>query len=190
MAFFLTSTIYSLSLSLILAAAASASASAATNRPFSHHYVQTKPTPTAKKMTRLHFYFHDIVSGKNPTAMKITGPKNAFGTTVIIDDPLTKDTKPGSTVVGRAQGLYALASQHDSSLLMAINFVFTYGKYNGSALSVMGRNNVLDAVRELPIVGGSGAFRFARGYALTNTVRYNLKTGDAVVQYNVTVMHA
>ncbi|KAL4561775.1 hypothetical protein LXL04_033949 [Taraxacum kok-saghyz] len=181
---FLINTLCYLSLSLIL------TASATTNRPFSDHFAETKPTPTAIKTTRLHFYFHDIVSGKKPTAMRITGPKNAFGTTVIIDDPLTIDTKRGSKVVGRAQGLYAMASQHDPSLLMAITFVFSHGKYNGSALSVMGRNFVLEAVREMLVVGGSGIFRFARGFALANTVRYNLKTGDAVVQYNVTVMHA
>ncbi|XP_023773140.1 dirigent protein 22 [Lactuca sativa] len=183
MAPFLTSTLYSLSLTLILAASATA------NLPFSDHFVETKPSTTTRKMTRLHFYFHDIVSGKNPTAIKIIGPKSLFGTTVVIDDPLTIDTKPDSLVVGRAQGLYAMASQHDSGLLMTINFVFTYGKYNGSALSVMGRNRVFDVVREMPVVGGSGVFRFARGYALASTVRYNLKTGNAVVEYNVTVMH-
>ncbi|KAI3697491.1 hypothetical protein L6452_30556 [Arctium lappa] len=184
MASFLTFSLFTLYLALILAALVTA------NAAFSEHFAKTKLTPTAKKMTRLHFYFHDITSGKSPTAVAIIRPKTAFGTTVMIDDPLTMDTKPGSKVVGRAQGLYASASQHDSALLMAINFAFSYGKYNGSALSVMGRNPVLDEVREMPVVGGSGVFRFARGYALASTVRYSVKTGDAVVQYNVTVMHA
>ncbi|PWA79489.1 Plant disease resistance response protein [Artemisia annua] len=180
---FLTSIVVSFYLALMIPATVLASGT------FSKHFAKTELTPTARKMTRLHFYFHDIVSGKNPTAIKIIAPKGSFGMTAMIDDPLTIDTKPGSTVVGRAQGLYALASQHDSALLMVMNFAFTYGKYNGSALSVMGRNPVLDAVREMPVIGGSGVFRFARGYALVNTVRYNPKTGDAVVQYNVTVVH-
>ncbi|MFQ6635341.1 hypothetical protein Gotur_012196 [Gossypium turneri] len=38
----------------------------------------------------------------------------------------------------------------------------------------------------MPIVGGSGIFRFARGYALAKTVWFN-KNGDAIVEYNVTV---
>ncbi|KAE9459711.1 hypothetical protein C3L33_08357, partial [Rhododendron williamsianum] len=50
-----------------------------------------------------------------------------------------------------------------------------------------GINRVLDPVRETRIVGGSGLFMFARGYALARTVRYSLKTGDAVVEYNVFV---
>ena len=44
-------------------------------------------------------------------------------------------------------------------------------------------------IREMPIVGGSGFFRFARGYAQARTHVYNAKTGDAVVEYNVYVLH-
>ncbi|KAH1084375.1 hypothetical protein J1N35_024136 [Gossypium stocksii] len=47
---------------------------------------------------------------------------------------------------------------------MAYNFAFIEGKYNGSNLSVLGRNPVFSAVREMPVIGGSGVFRFARGY--------------------------
>ncbi|XVE69521.1 hypothetical protein DITRI_Ditri09bG0158800 [Diplodiscus trichospermus] len=122
-----------------------------------------------EKMTRLHFYFHDILDGKNPTAMQIIRPpKNSsvsFGMTFMVDDPLTEKPKPTSKLVGRAQGIYALASQHDIGLLMVMNFAFSEGIYNGSALSILGRNAALDTVREMPIVGGSGIFRFARGYA-------------------------
>lgn len=107
----------------------------------------------------------------------------------MVDDPLTEGLEPGSKVVGRAQGMYALASQHDSGLLMVMNFAFVEGRFNGSTLSILGRNQVLNPVREMPIVGGSGLFRFARGYALAKTIRYNQKTGDAVVEYNVSVMH-
>ncbi|OWM69255.1 hypothetical protein CDL15_Pgr025442 [Punica granatum] len=46
---------------------------------------------------------------------------------------------------------------------MAMNFAFVEGKYNGSSLTVLGRNPVFDAVREMPVVGGIGLFRFAHG---------------------------
>jgi len=52
-----------------------------------------------------------------------------------------------------------------------------------------GRNMVLSAVREMPIVGGSGAFRFARGYAQAKTYSFDVQTGDAAVEYNVYVLH-
>ncbi|GER36353.1 disease resistance-responsive (dirigent-likeprotein) family protein [Striga asiatica] len=133
-----------------------------------HHQADDSTMKTA----HLHFYFHDI-----------------FGGTAVVDDPLTEGTSPESTVIGRAQGLYSMSSRDLSSLLMVMNFEFTKGKYNGSSLSVLGRNPFLEAVRELPVVGGSGIFRFARGYALAKTQRFNLNTGNAVVEYNVYVMH-
>lgn len=72
---------------------------------------------------------------------------------------------------------------------MAMNFAFMDGKYNGSTLSILGRNSVFSDVREMPVIGGSGLFRFARGYALAHTRKIDFETGDAVVEYNVYVMH-
>ncbi|CAI0402721.1 unnamed protein product [Linum tenue] len=72
---------------------------------------------------------------------------------------------------------------------MLFNFAFTEGKYNGSNLSVLGRNGVLSEVREMPVVGGSGLLRFARGYAQARTQERDVNTGDAVVEYNVYVFH-
>ena len=112
-----------------------------------------------------------------------------FGMMAMIDDPLTTGPNPNSKLVGRAQGLYGSASLSETALLMALNFVFVEGKYNGSSLSILGRNAVLNDVREMPIIGGSGAFRFARGYAHAQTRTLDFKTGDAVVEYNVYVLH-
>ena len=61
-------------------------------------------------------------------------------------------------VVGRAQGIYSLAAQSEAALLMVLNLVSTEGKYNGSTLSMLGRDAILFTVREMPIVGGSGVF--------------------------------
>lgn len=112
-----------------------------------------------------------------------------FGAVVMIDDPLTARPELTSKHVGRAQGIYASASQTEVGFLMVLNFAFMDGKYNGSTLSVLGRNTVFSAVRELPIVGGSGLFRFARGYAHARTHTFDIGSGDAVVEYNVYVFH-
>ncbi|XP_023921782.1 dirigent protein 22 [Quercus suber] len=160
------------------------------NGVFSEQSPMAILTKHMEKLTRLHFYFHDTLDGTNPTAIRITGPANrSFSTTFITDDPLTEGPEASSKLVGRAQGIYAFASQHDSALLMVMNFAFLEGKYNGSALSILGRNPFLNKVREMPIVGGSGVFRYARGYALAKTVSFTPKTGDAVVEYNVSVLH-
>ncbi|CAN1133718.1 Dirigent protein 20 [Linum perenne] len=152
--------------------------------------------PTREKLTHLKFYFHDIVSGPNPTALPVVrsestnASSSAFGLVVMMDNPLTVGPNMTSKLVGRAQGIYASASQtSELSFLMVLNFAFKEGKYNGSNLSVLGRNNPFSGVREMPVVGGSGAFRFARGYAQARTHWIDLKSGDAVVEYNVYVFH-
>ncbi|XP_022851018.1 dirigent protein 22-like [Olea europaea var. sylvestris] len=148
-----------------------------------------------QKLSHLHFYFHDIVSGRNPTAVRVASAamtntsSSSFGAMFMMDDPLTVGPNMTSKLIGRAQGIYASADLDELGLLMVLNFAFVEGKYNGSTLSVLGRNMVFSAVREMPIVGGSGLFRFARGYAQAKTHYANLQTGDAIVEYNVYVFH-
>ncbi|XP_004153955.1 dirigent protein 22 [Cucumis sativus] len=148
-----------------------------------------------EKLSHLHFYFHDIVSGRNPTALIVVPPPSSnasrtlFGAVVMTDDPLTERPEIGSKLLGKAQGFYAGASKTEFGLLMVMNFAFVEGKYNGSYLSILGRNTIMSAVREMPVVGGGGLFRFARGYALAKTHALNFSSGDAVVEYNVYVFH-
>ncbi|XP_042515180.1 dirigent protein 21-like [Macadamia integrifolia] len=148
-----------------------------------------------EKMSHLHFYFHDIVGGRNATAIRVaeaTSTKTSptvFGAVSVMDDPLTERPEATSKLVGRAQGIYASASQNELALLMNLNFAFMEGKYNGSTLSILGRNTVFSEVREMPVVGGSGVFRLARGYAHAKTHWFDPTTGDAVVEYNIYVIH-
>ncbi|XP_054817219.1 dirigent protein 22-like [Prosopis cineraria] len=160
------------------------------NGAFSEHNPIALTTTHTQKTTHLHFFFHDTLDGKNPSAVRIISPeKSNFGTTFMTDDPLTEGPELTSKLVGRAQGMYASASQHDVVLLMVMNYAFIEGIYRGSSLSVLGRNPPMEDVREMPIVGGSGLFRFARGYALAHTLWFDPKSGSAVVEYNVTVIH-
>ncbi|KAG7951107.1 hypothetical protein I3843_13G150200 [Carya illinoinensis] len=146
-----------------------------------------------QQLTQFHFYWHDIVSGSNPTAVLVVpAPSNsstAFGLVRMFDDPLTVGTNMSSGLIGRAQGFYASASQKDLELLMVMNLAFTDGKYNGSSITIQGRNPVFNKVRELPVVGGSGLFRFASGYAEIRTFTFDLNSRDAVVEYNLSVLH-
>ncbi|KAB2616425.1 dirigent protein 22-like [Pyrus ussuriensis x Pyrus communis] len=107
----------------------------------------------------------------------------------MIDDPLTEGPEMSSKLLGRAQGFYGSASQKEAGLLMAMNFAFIQGKYNGSTITVLGRNQVFNKVREMLVIGGSGLFWFATGYVEARTHYFNLTTGDAIVEYNVYVLH-
>ncbi|PON55078.1 Disease resistance response protein [Parasponia andersonii] len=148
-----------------------------------------------EKVTSLQFYFHDVVSGKTPSAVRVAQANDTdksptfFGALIMADDPLTETPDPKSKLVGRAQGLYGSAGQHELGLIMAMSFVFTEGEYNGSSISVLGRNAALNPVREMAVVGGTGVFRLARGYAIAQTYWFDPATGDAIVCYNITVVH-
>ncbi|KAL3613971.1 hypothetical protein CASFOL_042045 [Castilleja foliolosa] len=144
-------------------------------------------------ITTLHFYFHDQVSGKNSTVERIAqapqtnNSSTLFGMLVMIDDLLTIGPDPSSKEVGRARGMYGSAGQTDMGLIMVLNYGFTDGIYNGSSFSLLGINPAMQPVREMAVVGGTGLFRLARGYALAHTNWFNVTTGDAIVGYNVTI---
>ncbi|PWA63189.1 plant disease resistance response protein [Artemisia annua] len=148
-----------------------------------------------QKLTRLHFFFHDVVGGPNATAIRVASSPitntsaTGFGNVVIMDNLLTVGPESNSTRVGRAQGMYASADLNNMSFMMVNNYVFDEEKFNGSTLSILGRNPIMSPVRELTVVGGSGVFRFARGYAEARTVFLNETNGDAIVEYDVYVLH-
>lgn len=144
--------------------------------------------------THLHFYFHDKVSKPSPTAVRVVDPvdpssRSFFGMINVMDDPLTEGPEPESKPMGRAQGLYMGSDQAKLGFLQAMNLVFTDGTYNGSVVTVLGRNGPFGNVREMPVIGGTGTFRFSRGYAQLKTHTLDLKKNDAIVEYNVYIMH-
>ncbi|XP_074304456.1 dirigent protein 23-like [Silene latifolia] len=145
--------------------------------------------------TILQFYFHDNITGDALTAVKIAEPEDAspgvtgFGKLFMADEPLTIHPDPASKLVGRAQGMWGRSSMTDRTLFMSFTYVFFQGIYNGSSVSILGRNLVTQPIREMPVVGGTGLFRMARGYALAQTYFINTTSLNAVVGYNLTIFH-
>ncbi|XP_074320759.1 dirigent protein 22-like [Silene latifolia] len=162
-----------------------------TKEEFNSNKQQQQPD----NLTHIQFYFHDYVTGPSPTALRIAQASSTaqststFGALVMIDDPLTEGPDNSSKVIGYAQGMYGFADQKQLALLMTMNLVFSEGQFNGSTLSVMGRNSVMESVRELAVVGGSGLFRSATGYAQAKTVTFMDTNGATIVEYNVYVSH-
>ncbi|KAL3625521.1 hypothetical protein CASFOL_030975 [Castilleja foliolosa] len=159
---------------------------------FSTQLTQKHMARKTLKTTRIRFFFHDIVSGRNPTAIPIVPAKDNstfFGSLTMIDDPLTVGPSLSSKIIGRAQGFYGGSGLVNPALLMVMNYVFTNeSKHYGSTLSLLGRNPFITSEKEMPIVGGTGKFRFAQGFVRFKTYSIN-STGDAIVQYNATVYH-
>ncbi|KAF5934280.1 hypothetical protein HYC85_030451 [Camellia sinensis] len=68
-------------------------------------------------VTTLQFYFHDTLSGKNPSVVRVAqavttnNSSTLFGPVAMANNPLTEGPDPSSKLVGRAQGLYGSACQ-------------------------------------------------------------------------------
>lgn len=146
----------------------------------------------SKKLTRLRLYLHEVFDGSNATivyAAHGNATNLVFGTVLLLNDALALGPEAGSKVIGWAQALSAITSQTELALTMVMNFVFIDGKFNGSVLTILGRNNLGLKVREMPIVGGTGAFRFAQGYVHTSMVYISQTNKTAVAEYNLSVLH-
>ncbi|KAI4371291.1 hypothetical protein MLD38_019546 [Melastoma candidum] len=153
-----------------------------------------------EKLTHFHFFLHAIISGPNiddvnvalPPPTSTTPAADAlFGRVDVVDIPMTIGPNISSERIGSFQGVVAGVSPvEELTYFMEVAFIFTEGKYNGSTLVMLGRNQATMKLRELPIVGGTGIFRFARGYALTRTYSpFDTKTGIAIYEYDLYALH-
>ncbi|KAB2636187.1 dirigent protein 23 [Pyrus ussuriensis x Pyrus communis] len=183
-----------LMLIMAVVAATTEGAQSSSTQPNWAKKLKTRKKTRSETVTNLQFYFHDTVSGKNPSAVRVAqAPETEksltlFGALLMADDPLTETPDPKSKIVGRAQGMYGSSGQQEFGLTMAMCFAFCDGMYNGSSISIFGKNSALNPVREMPVVAGTGVFRLARGYAIAKTHWFNTM-GDAIVGYNVTLIH-
>ncbi|XP_047959613.1 dirigent protein 11-like [Salvia hispanica] len=146
-----------------------------------------------KATTKLHFYVHDLRAGPNATlftaataSITATSP-TAFGRINVFDDKVTVGPDIGSEEMGRAQGTTTSMDLNVLASSMNLNFFLTSGEFKGSTVVVVGRNQFADAERELAVVGGTGAFRNARGYAITSTYSSDLVENSSVIEYTIYV---
>ncbi|KAG9442597.1 hypothetical protein H6P81_018451 [Aristolochia fimbriata] len=160
----------------------------------SHEEYYSRPCSKKEKVTRLHFFLYDIVSGPDPTVLRVAQPdvtvgpaETPFGQVFATEDAIRD--RVGGKVIGNAQGLYVSTGKKELSLVLAMDFGFTSGPYKGSSFGVFSRNPITYDKREVAVVGGRGKFRLARGYALLDTYFFNHTNGDAIIEYNVTLFH-
>ncbi|XP_057788624.1 dirigent protein 22-like [Salvia miltiorrhiza] len=159
-------------------------------------FLKTKVIGAHLKLTQLHFYVQDIAGGANHTVYEVAqasitaNSASRFGQVKVMDHLITAEPDQGSAVVGRVQGLITSSDLGVMGFATNLNFYFTVGKYNGSTISIVGRNEIGQAMRELPVVGGTGLFRFATGYSVSSTYSYDAATSHTVIEYTFYVKSA
>ncbi|KAJ1432350.1 Dirigent protein [Sesbania bispinosa] len=87
-----------------------------------------------------------------------------FGTITVIDDVLTSQPELGSQIIGKAQGVYVASSADGIRQMMAFTALFEGGEY-GDSLNFYGLYKIGSTMSQLSVVGGTGKFKNARGFA-------------------------
>ncbi|TKY67306.1 Dirigent protein 25 [Spatholobus suberectus] len=98
----------------------------------------------------------------------MTLQKLMFGTMTVFDDELTEGHELGSGLVGKAQGFYIASAVDGTSQLMAFTAKFEENGYVDS-LSFFGVHLTQVSESQLAIIGGTGKYVNAEGYAIIKT---------------------
>lgn len=129
-------------------------------------------------LKHIRVYMHETFAGPNATfAIAVPSPLGdaafgSFGMVEVIDDELRDGPdRASAALVGRFQGLLAgTGLVAPPALQSAINLVFTAGDCSGSTLAMLGPVLDFGAPIERAVVGGTGAFRMARGYCVMTSL--------------------
>ncbi|KMZ61267.1 hypothetical protein ZOSMA_53G00520 [Zostera marina] len=149
-------------------------------------------------LTHLKFYWHESFVGSDASAIIVAGPNSTnsapreFGTTYVYNNPLTiEPIVPTTTteVVGNAQGYYIIyPGDGDVTMGVIMNLVLKEEIFKDSILTFEGRIlSGTNIVREVPVIGGTGVFRYATGYYQSQMISVDSKTGQNIVMFDIYV---
>ncbi|CAN6371554.1 unnamed protein product [Urochloa humidicola] len=170
-----------------------------THLHFFMHDDYTGPRPTAARIVSGRSLLPTSSSG-NPdiddnasttapsTLSRLLSSPRQFGDVVVLNNALTEGPRGDSARVGMAQGFAVRVSEGGIVSHLTMHMVLDAGEHRGSSVTANGRIDMDATVRESVIIGGTGKFRFARGYMLTRNYDYDLARGG-VVEIDVYVQH-
>lgn len=128
--------------------------------------------------TQLRLYVAEIASGPDQNVYEvarasISTTRASFGRVYVEDAVMSVGPGPNTQPLGRAQGTITNTGLFEPADVPNLNFRFTAGKYKGSTLIISGQRLSFVKDQEIPIAGGTGFFRGARGYATSNFISYD-----------------
>ncbi|XP_058092629.1 dirigent protein 1-like [Magnolia sinica] len=141
------------------------------------------------KETNMVLYLQDWETGSNATAFPVAGLNDTyssilkFATIMVIDDAVTEGLDRTSKEMGRAHGMYVNSALDASDLHLLFSVIFTNEKYNGSTLEIQGADWFFLKQREASVVSGTSLFRYAKGYAVLETVYLDLANLNAAIKF-------
>ncbi|XP_039037610.1 dirigent protein 9-like [Hibiscus syriacus] len=130
---------------------------------------QVKGIPFSKKRS-------GIVDGKAlPIVTQGATSQNLLlGTVTVIDDEMTKGNELGSSIIGKAQGSYLASSMDGSRRTRAVlGMIHDEDDHNkDDAISFFGVNRTAAVKYPIAIVGETGKYGYAQGFAVVETLHH------------------
>ncbi|KAL2649214.1 hypothetical protein R1flu_017342 [Riccia fluitans] len=125
----------------------------------------------AREVKEFSLYVHESRAPPNPTLVVVaTASGNlsdvTFGTVQVFSNLLKAGPSLNSTTIGVEPGLVSIGTEN---IFISYTFTLNLPKGNGT-LAVQGQFALNVWPRELAVVGGTGIFRFASGYDVSEIV--------------------
>eukprot|EP01018_Ginkgo_biloba_P028460 Gb_28538 [translate_table: standard] len=132
-----------------------------------HHHPETQQKPKPKpidpnrKNRGIISLYIQHSPPVNADSNKVPSSRRIF----VFDQPLTEGPENTSRPIGRAQGFMLPDGLFASSAFNVFNLNLNTSEYQGS-VSIQGKRKHHQPKEELPVVGGTGYFVYARGFAV------------------------
>ncbi|XP_044461705.1 dirigent protein 9-like [Mangifera indica] len=165
------------------------------NVPFLTGLNGAQPNTVLQNTGNDHVFANDknqpfVSAGQLPPGSSLQ--KLMFGTVTVIDDELTEGHELGSGVVGRAQGFYLASSLDGTSQTIALTALLHGGEHNHEyedSISFFGVHRTASPESQIAVVGGTGKYENAKGYATVETIhqedQHTTDGVDMIVKFSV-----
>ncbi|KAG4937608.1 Dirigent protein 9 [Glycine max] len=134
-----------------------------------------------------------VSAGNLPAGFTIQ--KLMFGSVTVIDDQLTEGHELDSAVIGKAQGFYLASSLDGSSQTILLTVLVHGGEHDqhhdvvDDSINFFGIHRTASSESEVAVIGGTGKYENARGYASLETLlkedQHTTDGVDTILHFNV-----
>ncbi|KAK7839469.1 dirigent protein 24 [Quercus suber] len=136
-----------------------------------------------------------VTAGQLPSGASLQ--KLMFGSLTVFDDELTEGHELGSAVVGKAQGFYLASSLDGTSQTIAVTLLLSHGGGQQhhdqtvveDAISFFGVHRTASHESQIAVVGGTGKYENAKGYATLGSLhqedQHTTDGVDTVLEFSV-----
>ncbi|XP_060186082.1 dirigent protein 24-like [Lycium barbarum] len=110
-----------------------------------------------------------VTAGQLPNGLSLQ--QLMFGSITVVDNEITEGHELGSSILGRAQGFYLTSSSDGTSHTLALTTLFHGHEHEvDDTISFFGIHRTATPISHIAIIGGTGKYENAKGYATIETM--------------------